>query len=144
MATVLTKYNQISELLSNGLIDLGSDSIKLSLVTSAYTVDAEHDEFADASAAELVDASYTAGGVALTGQTLTRSAAVTTFDATDLSFPALSGTFRYGIGYAVGTFGTYTNPVLFYVLFDDTPGDIVSTGLDFDVQWNASGILTIT
>jgi hypothetical protein len=143
MATTLTLYNQASELLTNGLVDLDADTIKLALVTSAYTFDAEHDEFADASAAELADASYTAGGAALAGKALTRTGAQTKFDANDVTFASLAGTFRMGILYAVGSFGALTNPLIAMVLFDDTPADIALSGVNFSVLWNSSGILTV-
>lgn len=143
MATTLTLYNQVSEMLTNGWVDFDADTIKLALVTSAYTFSAEHDEWADASASELVDASYTAGGVALTGKSLTRSGTTTTFDATDTTFSALSGTFRRGILYASKTVGGKTNPVIASILFDSTPGDIVLSGIDFTVVWNASGVFTV-
>lgn len=143
MATELTLYNQASELLLKGDVDFENDTIKLALVTSAYTYNAEHDEWADASGSELSDASYTAGGVALAGKTVTRSADATTFDATDATFPALSGTFRRGIIYAAKTVGGKTNPLLATILFDNTPANVVMAGLDFVVVWSASGVLRV-
>lgn len=143
MSTTLTLYNQVSELLANGLIDFDADTIKVGLVTSAYTFNAEHDEWADASAAELVDASYTAGGNALAGKSLSRTGTTTKFDATDLTFTALAGTFRRAIIYASGTFGALTNPVIAAVLFDDAPGDITMSGINFTIVWGADGIFTV-
>lgn len=143
MATTLTLYNQVSEMLANGWVDFDADTIKLALVTSAYTFDAAHDEWADASGSELSDASYSAGGGALAGKSLSRTGTTTTFDATDLTFTALSGTFRRGILYASKTVGGKTNPLIASVLFDDTPANIVLSGVDFSVIWNASGIFSV-
>lgn len=141
-APTLTLYNQVSELFQKGAVDFTSDTIKLALVTSAYTFNAEHDEWADASAAELSDASYTAGGNALASKTSTRSGATTTFDAADLTFSTLTGTFRMGILYASGTFMGKTNPLIAMILFDSAPANIVLAGVNFTVVWHASGIIT--
>lgn len=143
MATTLTLYNQVSEMLANGAVDLDGATVKLALVTSGYAFNAEHDEWADASASEVSDASYAAGGVALTGKALTRSGGQTKFDADDVTFPALSATFRRGLLYVSGSAFGKTNPLLAAVLFDDTPGDVTVAGVNFRVQWHANGILTV-
>lgn len=89
---------------------------------------------------------YTTGGTALASQTLTRSSWETTFDAADVTFAALTKTFRYGILYINDTKtdpeggSDIVNPLYAYILFDDTPADIVVSGTDYTVQWSSNGI----
>lgn len=150
MATTILKYDQATRLIM-GDIDLNTSTLKLALITSGYTFDAAHTLFdnggndaTDPSFNEVANGDgYTTGGATLGTPTLSTAGAVGTFDADDVTFTALTKTFRQGIIYASGTFETLVNPVLFRVLFDDTPADLTITGIDFVVKWNASGILAI-
>jgi hypothetical protein len=89
---------------------------------------------------------YTTGGATLASKTLTRSTWKTTFDAADVTFSALTKTFRYGVLYKVGTVTDpqggpdIVNPLYAYILFDDTPADVVVSGTDYVVQWSSLGI----
>jgi hypothetical protein len=67
------------------------------------------------------------------------------FDAADLSWTALTATFRYGILYAEKSVGSpaVVNPLIGYILFDTTPANIVVSGVDWLCQWNASGIFDL-
>ena len=115
------------------------NTIKLALVTSSYSFSAAHTLWGDASASEVATGDgYTTGGL-----TLTTSKSDTALDAVDLTFSALTKTFRGAVVYISGTVESLVNPVLFYILFDDTPGDIVIQGNDFIISWNASGIATL-
>jgi hypothetical protein len=139
-----------------GLIDLSIDQVKLMLVTSDYTPDPTHDVLADVQASpdpEVVaiaspDNGYIAGGKALTNQSvvLSDSPAAETFDANDVTWTALTATFRYGILYVNKTISSpaIVNPLLGCITFDTAPADIVINGVDYTVQWNISGIFTLT
>lgn len=143
MATTISKYNTTTKLIMGG-IDLDTSTIKLALVTDAYVFDATDSVWADASAAEVTTgAGYTTGGATLANPTLAQVAGVCTFDADDITYTALTKTFRAAIIYAEGTFDTLVNPLLFYILFDDTPADKVIVAMDFVVKWNSNGILSI-
>ena len=143
MATTISKYNTATKMIMGG-IDLDSATLKLALVSSIYAFNAAHTTWAEVSANEVADGyGYTTGGAVLGAPTLTEVAGVCTFDAEDVSFTTLTKTFRAGVVYAEGTFDTVVNPVLFYVLFDSTPADLVISGITFVVRWNASGILAI-
>lgn len=48
----------------------------------------------------------------------------------------MTKTFRYAVCYKSGSGGGLTNPVLFYILLDSTPADIVSSGSNYTIQWN--------
>ncbi len=155
MATTFTLYNSFKKYLLDGTIDLDTDTIKVALVTSDYTPDVKHDVLADVMASpspEVVAIAspsngYTQGGAALSGAavTLTDSPSASKFDATDLTWSALTATFRYGIVYASKSVGSpaIVNPLIGYILFNDTPADIDVAGIDFTIQWNASGIISL-
>jgi len=156
MATSFTLYNKSKQYLLDGTIDLDTDTIKVALVTSAYTPLATHDVLADVIASpdpEVVAIAspsngYTDGGAALSGAavTFTDSPSAGKFDADDLTWSALTATFRYGIVYAEKSVGSpaIVNPLIGYILFNDTPADISVAGVDFTIQWSASGILTVS
>ena len=154
MSTTFTLYNSFLKYVANGVIDLETATIKCALVTSAYTPALTHDVLADVLASpspEVVAVAspsngYTAGGAALAGKTVTLvdSPPSTIFDATDLAWTNLTATFRYGILYAEQSVGSpaIVNPLIGYILFNDAPADITVAGVDFTIQWSASGIAT--
>jgi hypothetical protein len=92
------------------------------------------------------DNGYTDGGEALTGKTVTStdSPSQGKFDAADLTWTALTATFRYGIMYAAKSTGSpaIVNPLIGYILLDATPADITVSGVDYTIQWSPSGIIT--
>jgi len=143
MATTISKYNTTTKMIMGG-IDLDTSALKLALVTSSYVFAATHSAWAEMSANEVATGDgYTTGGAALGTPSLTQVDGVCTFDAEDVTFTTLTKTFRAGVVYAEGTFDGVVNPVLFYVLFDDTPADRVIEAIDFIVKWHSDGILSI-
>ncbi len=155
MASEFTFYSKFKEYLFNGNIDLEVDTIKLALVTSDYIPDAAHEILADVLSSpspEVVAIAspsngYTAGGKTLTGQavTSTSSPSQSKFDAGDVTWTALTATFRYGILYAEKSVGSpaIVNPIIGYILFDTTPADVIISGIDYLVQWSANGVFTL-
>jgi hypothetical protein len=145
MSSSFTLYNSAREYLADGTILWETDTLKLALVSSSYTFSATHSQFSSASANEVANGSgYTTGGATLSTPTITRSTAVVKYDAADVTFSALTKTFRAGVLYANVTRNGVTNPVIAYLLFDDTPADVSSAGTDYTVQWNANGIIQLT
>lgn len=135
MAATITAYDHLWKLLLTGAVDLDTDTLKLALVTSSYTPSTAHDEWADVSANEVATGNgYTTGGVTLASPVATN----TTIDFDDVLWTSLTKTFRYGVCYKSGSGGGLTNPLLFYILFDSAPADIVSSGSNFTVQWHST------
>lgn len=138
MAATITAYDHLWKLLLTGAVDLDTDTIKVALVTSSYTPSTAHDEWADVSANEVATGSgYTTGGIALANPVTTN----TTVDYDDIVWTSLTKTFRYAVGYKSGSGGGLTNPLLFYILLDSTPADVVSTGSNYTIQWNSTNKL---
>lgn len=138
MAASITAYDNLWKLLLTGGIDLDTDTIKLALVTSSYTPSTAHDEWADVSAYEVSNGSgYTTGGLTLASPVVTAS----NIDYNDAVFTSLTKTFRYAVSYKSGSGGGLTNPLLFYILLDTTPADIVSSGSNYTIAWNSTNKL---
>lgn len=135
MAASITAYAHLWKLLNTGGIDLDTDTLKLALVTSSYTPNTAHDEWADVSANEVANGSgYTTGGAALASPVVTNS----NIDYNDVTWAALTKTFRYAVCYKSGSGGGLTNPLLFYILLDTAPADVVSSGSNYTIQWNST------
>jgi hypothetical protein len=142
MAITLTAYTQTLKILC-GAGDWLAGDVRLALLSSGYTFSAAHTEF-DNGEDDATDPSFseltTGGGYTAGGAALSTSAANNKLDASPTVFTALDKTFRQGIIYINATVDTVAKPVLFRVLFDDTPDDITIPGIDFAVNWNANGI----
>ena len=144
MAATATAYNCLWKYMMDNTVQLLTDDIKVALVSSSYAPDADHGEWADASAAEITGTGYTAGGAALTGKSVTLDGAVAKFDADDASWPGLTATFRRAIVYANVTRNGKTNPLIAHVLLDSTDVDIVCSAVNYLVVWSESGIISLT
>ena len=154
MASSFTLYSSARKYIMDGTLNLATDTIKLMLVTSDYTPSVAHDVLADVitspspevEAIASPDNGYTTGGKALTGQAVTNtdSPSAGKFDADDVTWTALTATFRYGILYAEKSVGSpaIVNPLIGIIVYDTTPDDISVTGIDWMTQWSASGIIT--
>lgn len=70
--------------LSNGVFDLDSDPIKVSVHTNAYSPNLDVHDFWDDTTNEVVGGGYTAGGELLPGITVALSSGTVTFDAGDV------------------------------------------------------------
>lgn len=112
-------------------------SIKCALLSSSYTFDQEnHDLWSEVSSNEVSGTGYTAGGAALTNKALSEANRVTTFDADDVVWSNSTITARYAVLYEVST-GKL-------ILCIDFGENMSSSGGDFTITWDASGIFTLT
>lgn len=134
------KYRQLGD---TGVtpINLKTDTIKLALLTSAYTPNDEHDFFDDVSANEVAaSGTYSAGGATLTvttSQDNTDNEGV--FDAADVSFTSATITARYAVVYkSTGTAGT--SPLICLI---DFGSDKTSSGGTFLITLASEGILNL-
>lgn len=152
MTSEFTLYDAFREYVAGGVIDLANDTIQLALVTEAYAPDVTHSVLADVMCSPspevpqggTPDSGYTTGGEAVTGMTVTHVDGVATWDADNVAWASMNATFRYGILYANNVVGAITAPLIGYVLFDNTPADIVKAGELMEVVWAPTGILTFS
>lgn len=131
-------YYKFKQLLFEGEIDLIDQTVRVALLTG-HTSDLDaHEKFSDVSGDEESGTGYTAGGEALTSKTngFDSGSGVNTFDAANVTWTGLD-------------VGTPSHLVAYVDSSDDwlisrwevtTP----TNGGDYTIQWNASGILTIT
>jgi len=119
------------------------NNVKLALVTATYARDIDlHEDFADITD-ELSGVGYTAGGVALTNQTVTQDNVDNegVFDADDITFTGFdAGTAAAGIYYADS--GVAATSLLLGII-DSGGFPIVGNGGDLVIQPAAEGIINI-
>lgn len=139
MSTDVILYDHTAKNFGLARIDWEDDTIKLALVTSSYTPSGAHTVWADVSGNEASGTGYSAGGESLSG----KSASNDKLDASDVTFSTVTVTFRYGIIYKSGTVDSLTNPLIGYVLFDDTPADVSVSAADYPVVWNSKGVIEL-
>ncbi len=138
-------YNRAKLGMLNGDYNLasGGDTIKTGLVTSSYTVNQDsHEDWADITG-EFSDASYTAGGETLAGQTTSQDNTDNegVFDGTNETWSSLDGgTADAAIQYKSTGVST-TSLLLWYI--DSGGFPVTANGGDFTIQWAAEGIANL-
>jgi hypothetical protein len=136
---------------ATNLLGANAANFKLALVTSAWTPDNSdtgNELFADVSANEIAAGNgYTAGGIALTGVTLTQAGGTVKFTSAAATWTATGGNipaWRRGVIYYAGTLNGKLNPMVGHFLGDAAPADIpaTTTGNTLTVTPNAAGLIT--
>jgi len=114
--------------------DLVSATVKLALVTSAYTPNVEedgHSVWADVSANEIANGNgYSTGGATLANDAANIIEDGAAYDSDDVVWTASGGSIpahRYYVMYVLGTLWGLTNPLVGYFVGDATPADIPAT-----------------
>lgn len=143
MAVTAFLYGSLPAKLANAEIDWDTHTIKVALLTNAYSPAQDtHDYFNDVSANEVTGTGYTAGGATLASKTVNYTAGsnTQTFDAADVTWSTSTITARYAVVYRdSGT--ASTSPLIGYV---DFGADVSSTAGNFTITWHANGIFTFT
>lgn len=136
---------------ATNLLGANTSNYKLALLTSSWTpAPTTNEVFADVSANEISAGNgYSAGGIALTGVTLSQTSGTVKFTSSAAQWTASGGSiaaWRYGLVYYSGTLNSKVNPIVGYFLGDSTPADVPATtsGNTLTVTPNASGILSAT
>lgn len=125
----------------NALNSTATD-IKVALLSSSYTPSQTSDDnWGELSSHEITGNNYTSPGASLSSKTVTTSSLATTFDADDVTWSNSSITAYYAILYDNTSSDSSMKKLLTYT---DFGGSKVSDGGDFTIQWNSSGIFTIT
>lgn len=142
MAVTAKVYNKAITSLANKEIDWGSDTIKVTLHTNAYTPSqTAHQYQSDLTNEVAAGGGYTTGGITLANKTEAFAGQVKKFDADDVSWAASTITARYAVIADTTPGSAATNPLIAYV---DFGADVVSTGGAFTITWDANGIFTVT
>jgi hypothetical protein len=143
MAVTAKFYGLFFKSLCNKEIDLDSDSLKLLLTSSSYTPNQDTHQYKSDVSNEITGTGYTAGGATVGSVTVSYDTGtnVLSFDANDVTWTAASVTARYGVLYDATPGSDATRPLIGWI---DFGGDVTSTGADFTIAWNASGIGAVT
>lgn len=144
MAASLTFYNSFREYVADGTIDLDTHTFKVMLVASGYTPSTAHTVKTDITNELSTANGYTAGGATLGSVAWGHSGGTATFDAADTVWTASGGSIvaRYAVIYDDTA---ASDELVCYILLDTTPADVTTTaGNTLTLQWNGSGIFTIT
>lgn len=146
-AVVWDFYNEFTEYVGDGTMDLDADTFNAGLYLSTSNAATLTLSGRAALTNEHADANgYTSPGSALASVTWIRSGGTTTFDSADEVFTASGGSIV--ARFCVVDDDTVTTPVadplVIYTLMDDTPADVTATdGNTLTIAPNASGIFTL-
>jgi hypothetical protein len=138
-------YNKGKRGLLDGTINLTSDTIKVILVSSSYTFDADHDFADDVAASEIAVTGYTGGFGGSGRKTLASKAFATdntgdaaSFDAADLVWTTLAAGVTLGGAVLVKE---VTNDAASPIIAFLDPANIATNGGDVTLAFNVAGIL---
>lgn len=136
-------YNKFKTALMEGLYDLGNagDTIKVALVTSAYTPNIDTHDFFDDITNEVTGSGYSAGGATLAGQTVTQDDGDDegVFDGDDVTWSASTITARGAVVYQSKTLPSTSALICYF----DFGSDYSSNNGNFTIQWASEGIINI-
>ena len=142
MAVTSKVYYKAITSVFNKEIDWGTDTIMVSLHSSSYTPSQSAHDYWDDATGEITGTGYTAKGQALGTKTETFSSNVKQFDAADVVWATSTITARYAVVYdQVSVTTASLNPLIAYVDFGE---DVVSTGGNFTITWDSTGVFTVT
>lgn len=137
-------YGQFLGQALNKEIDWDTDTIKVALLSNAYTPDQDaHNYFDDVSTFEVTGTGYSQSGITLTNKTNTYNSGTNTIvlDADDVTWSSSTITARYAVVYNASPATNATRPLIGYV---DFGSDQSSSNGNFTITWDATGIVRIT
>lgn len=143
MAVTGFLYGKVFTALWNKEIDFDTDVIKVSLHTVTYVPAQDTDDYFNDATNQVTGTGYTAGGATLGSKTVTYTAGTNkhVLDGADVQWATSTITARVAVVYDSSPATDATRPLIGYQLSD---ADIVSSGGNFDIVWNAAGIVEIT
>lgn len=132
-------YNRLKYNLMKKLVDLSADTIKVMLLTSSHSFNADHNVKTDIDANEISGTGYTADGTALANKTVTQddTSDRAVFDADDITWSSATFTARHAALNDV----TASNNLLCSI---DFGADKSVTAGTFTIQWASAGIIRLT
>ena len=140
-------YNEFTELVADGTMDLDADTFNLGLYLSTSNAATLSTSGRAALTNQVATANgYTQPGSALGSVTWVRSGGTTTFDSADEVFTASGGsiTCRFAVIDDDTVASPVVDPLMCFSLLDNTPADVTATdGNTLTIAMNASGIMTL-
>ena len=135
-------FNSFKRDQMNGSINLVADTIKLMLVTAAYTPDQDAHTKRSNITNEVVGTGYTAGGIVLANKTVAIDNTGNTgvFDADDVTISTATITARGAVLYKSRGGASSADELITYL---DFGSDITATAGNFVITFSVNGILTL-
>lgn len=142
MAASAKLYGNVFGSLANGLINYPTATVRVMLVTSAYTPNQDTHQYVSSVTGEASGTGYTAGGQALAGKAISYTTAtnVTMLDANDPSWTTITVTFRYAVFY-VDTGTSSTSPLISWM---DFGSDQSASAATLTITLPTTGIAQLT
>lgn len=143
MAVTAFQYGLFPKSAWNKEVDLDSDNIKVMLCTSSYVPNQDTHQYKSSVTNEVTGTGYTATGQTL-GSTVvayTAGTNTTNFDAADTVWGTSTITARFAVVYDSTPGTDATRPLICYI---DFGADVVSSGGNFTIAWDALGIISVT
>ena len=135
-------FNSFKRDIANGSINLATDAVKIMLVGSAYTPNIDtHTKRSDVTN-EVSGTGQTASGIALVNKTVTMNTTSDkgVFDADDITLSNATITARGAVLYKARGGASSADELIAYL---DFGADITSTAGNFNIAFDANGIITI-
>jgi hypothetical protein len=137
MAVTAYAFSKFAQYLANKQIDFDTDTIKVALFTNSYTPNQDTDDlYSNLSNEHAATGNYSTGGETLSNASLTQTLNVIKLDGDNITWSSSTITARYAVIY------DSTNSCL--IAYVDFGEDKSSSGSDFTITWNESGIVTLT
>ncbi|MCB1712292.1 MAG: hypothetical protein KDH96_07405 [Candidatus Riesia sp.] len=131
MADIL--YTNFLSVLSSGLVDLSSDTLKIALLSGSYTPDATDSLYSDVSGYEAIGTNYSAGGKTLTSLGLTTSGTYLVATTDTVTWTNATITASGAVIYVSGASAAEHYLVRWIEL-----GDSTSVASNFTINWSPS------
>jgi hypothetical protein len=131
-----SSYTSFKTDIMTGLYDMSSDPIYVSLVTDSYTFSAAHTSFTShVQSSEATGSGYTAGGIALSGKSVTADSTYGKFAANNVSWDPVTITASGAVVYETGSSRL--------IAFIDFGQNQSATNGRFQITWHANGIVRL-
>jgi len=144
-------YDQAKVYLADGTLDMDlTTNMKMALFLSTSNCDTlgvGTGVFGDLTNEVATAFGYTAGGIALTGETWGQVAGVATFDCDTVVWTASGGSIvaRFAVIYVDATVNTIVKPLIAVCLLDTTPANVTATDTNtLTIAINESGVFTLS
>lgn len=130
-------YNRFKANLMNKEVDLEADTIKVALLDNNHSFSATDNQWSDVSANEISGTNYSAGGETLSGKSVTQDT-TTKWDADNVSWLDAVISAYHAVIYD----DSLTNDDLICSI--DFGGEVSVNDGEFRIEWDSSGIITLS
>ena len=147
MTAEIKIYDSFQKYMGDGTIDLDNDTFKVALVSSSYTPSASHTTFSDITDELPTAFGYISGGNTLSSISWTQTGNIIVWNAASTAWDAIGGDIvaRYAVIYKSGTSNSIVDPLVAYILLDNTHADVtIIDTRSLLLKFDPAGIFDLT